>query len=57
MTERRGHELEGWTRTAYDERIPELNSCVVGLRRDLDAVRAGLTQLYSSGVVEGMSTR
>ncbi|CAM3996678.1 Transposase IS204/IS1001/IS1096/IS1165 DDE domain-containing protein [Nocardiopsis rhodophaea] len=53
MTQRRGHELGRWMRAARSEQIPELSSFVTGLRHDLDAVRAGMTLTYSSGVVEG----
>ncbi|OLT25321.1 hypothetical protein BJF83_23250 [Nocardiopsis sp. CNR-923] len=57
MTDRRGHELEGWVKAAHEEKIAELDSFIWGLRRDLDAVRAGLTLPYSSGVVEGHVNR
>lgn len=43
--------------SAREERIGELDSFVSGLRRDLDAVRAGLTLPYSSGAVEGHVNR
>ena len=36
---------------------PELRSFVTGLRRDQDAVTAGLTLPWSSGVVEGHVNR
>ncbi len=36
---------------------PALRSFVVGLRRDQDAVTAGLTLPWSSGVVEGHVNR
>jgi transposase len=55
MTERRGHDLEKWMIAA--SRLPELQSFVVGLRRDQDAVTAGLTLPWSSGVVEGHINR
>ncbi|GAA1995325.1 hypothetical protein GCM10009799_22080 [Nocardiopsis rhodophaea] len=57
MADRRGYELEGWMRAAREKRIGELTSFVSGLRRDFDAVRAGLTLPYSSGVVEGHVNR
>jgi transposase len=37
--------------------LPELHSFITGLRRDLDAARAGLTLPYSSGPVEGHVNR
>jgi transposase len=55
MTQRRGRDLEKWM-TAADT-TAELQSFVSGLRRDQDAVTAGLTLPYSSGVVEGHINR
>jgi len=55
MTERRGRDLEKWM-TAADG-LPELRSFVTGLRRDQDAVTAGLTLPWSSGVAEGHINR
>jgi transposase len=37
--------------------LPALHSLVTGLRRDLDAVTAGLTMIWSSGPVEGTVNR
>ena len=41
---------------AVDTDLPALRSFTAGLRRDLDAVVAGLTLKYNSGAVEGTST-
>lgn len=38
---------------AVDHDLPTLRSFTVGLRRDIEAVTAGLTQKYNSGAVEG----
>ncbi len=38
---------------AVDHDLPTLRSFTVGLRRDIEAVTAGLTQPYNSGAVEG----
>jgi transposase len=38
--------------SAVDADLPALRSFTVGLRRDLDAVVAGLTLHYNSGAVE-----
>ena len=38
---------------AVDAALPVLRSFTAGLRRDLDAVVAGLTLEYNSGAVEG----
>jgi transposase len=56
MTERRGRDLEKWMTEATASGEPELRSFVTGLRRDQDAVTAGLTLRWSAGVVEGPST-
>jgi hypothetical protein len=48
--------LTGWM-GAVDADLPMLRSFTVGLRRDLDAVVAGLTLAYSSGAVEGTVNR
>ncbi len=45
--------LTGWM-AAVDHDLPTLRSFTVGLRRDLKAVTAGLTQPYNSGAVEGI---
>ena len=55
MTERQGRELEKWMTAASS--TPELSSFITGLRRDQDAVTAGLTLPWSSGVVEGHINR
>jgi transposase len=57
MTKRRGRHLEQWITAADASGLPELRSFITGLRRDQDAVVAGLTLPYSSGVVEGHVNR
>jgi transposase len=57
MTKRRGRQLEQWITAADASGLPELRSFITGLRRDHDAVVAGLTLPYSSGVVEGHVNR
>ncbi|MEU7896922.1 transposase, partial [Nonomuraea sp. NPDC049152] len=57
MVNRHGHHLERWMATADADDLPELRSFITGLRRDLDAARAGLTLPYSSGPVEGHVNR
>jgi len=42
---------------AVDADLPPLRSFAAGLRRDLDAVLAGLTLHYNSGAVEGTVNR
>ena len=55
MTQRRGRELEKWITAASTQ--PLLRPFAEGLRRDQDAVTAGLTLPWSSGVVEGHVNR
>ena len=53
LGERRPEHLNGWMKQARESRIKELGSFVVGIERDYDAVRAGLTFHWSQGPVEG----
>lgn len=53
LRERRPERLNGWMKEARESGIKELNSFVVGIERDYDAVRAGLTFPWSQGPVEG----
>ena len=57
MTERRGRDLEQWMSQVAASGDPALRSFVTGLRRDQDAVTAGLTLNWSSGAVEGHVNR
>jgi transposase len=57
MCSRRGQDLEAWMAAIDADDEPALRSFVVGLRRDLDAVTAGLTLPWSSGAVEGHVNR
>jgi hypothetical protein len=57
MTGLRGRDLEKWITAADASGLPELRSFVTGLRRDQDAVTAGLTLHWSSGAVEGHVNR
>ncbi|MGV9868044.1 ISL3 family transposase [Rhodococcus koreensis] len=57
MIERRGRDLGAWMTDVDTKGDRALWSFVTGLRRDLDAVIAGLTLPYSSGPVEGHINR
>nr|WP_245547509.1 transposase [Nocardia brevicatena] len=57
MADRRGRDLERWTAAVSADDLPALHSFVRGLRRDLDAVTAGLSLPWSSGPVEGQVNR
>jgi transposase len=48
-----GVDLEEWLKDAEESNSTAMQSFAVGLRKDLDAVRAGLTQEWSNGPVEG----
>jgi transposase len=57
MTHRHGEKLETWLSTVESDDQPDLHSFAIGLRRDQNAVTAGLTLPYSSGKVEGNVNR
>nr|WP_229568492.1 ISL3 family transposase [Rhodococcus sp. RDE2] len=57
MVERRGHDLTEWMTDVDATGSPALRSFVTGLRRDLEAVTAGLTLVHNSGPVEGHVNR
>ncbi|MEU9146548.1 transposase [Streptomyces sp. NPDC048349] len=53
----RGDQLPDWMNRVLADDLPALHSLVIGLRRDFDAVTAGLSTSWSSGQVEGHVTR
>ena len=57
MVHRRGRQLQAWMTAVLRDDLPELHSFVTGLRRDQDAVTAGLTLPHSSGRAEGHINR
>ncbi|WP_274534381.1 ISL3 family transposase [Saccharothrix sp. CB00851] len=57
MCDLRGERLEEWTAAVENDDLPALHSFVTGLRRDQDAVTAGLTLPWNSGRVEGHVNR
>ncbi|WP_420705996.1 ISL3 family transposase [Streptomyces sp. NRRL S-1831] len=57
MTGRHGDRLEDWIADAEQDTLVPLAGFARNLRRDLDAVRNGLTLPYSSGAVEGNVNR
>jgi transposase len=48
-----GEDLDGWLKDAEESSSTAIRSFAAGLKKDLDAVRAGLTQEWSNGPVEG----
>ncbi|MFF0430036.1 transposase [Streptomyces sp. NPDC004520] len=57
LTERRGERLSEWLDAVRQDDLPSLRTLVAGIDRDRDAVIAGLTLPWSSGVVEGHVNR
>ena len=53
MTELHGERLEQWITTVEQDTLTPLASFARNLRRDQDAIHAGLTLQHSSGKVEG----
>jgi hypothetical protein len=52
MWGRQGERLDDWLTAVKADDLPELHRCTAGLRRDYDAVRAGLTFEHRSDEVE-----
>jgi transposase len=57
MNKQRGDRLTDWIHRVQADPLPALHSLVTGLRRDLDAVVAGLSMPWNSGPVEGNVNR
>ncbi|MFH9728766.1 transposase [Streptomyces sp. NPDC017260] len=57
MRDLSGDQFPGWMERVEHDDLPALHSLVNGLRRDQDAVIAGLSSSWSSGQVEGQNTR
>ena len=55
--ERQGVQLESWIAAAMGSAIPDLRRFAAGLRLDLAAVQAGLTEEWSNGQTEGQINR
>jgi transposase len=53
LRERRGECLDAWLEKAEQQDIPELRGFALSLKRDYEAVKAGLTLVWSQGPVEG----
>lgn len=57
VRERRGQSLDAWLTRVADVECAPLRRFANGLRRDLDAVQAGLTEPWSNGQTEGQVHR
>jgi transposase len=53
LRERQGERLDAWIEKVEAQGITELKNFALGLKRDYDAVKAGLTLCWSQGPVEG----
>ncbi|MFG1954827.1 ISL3 family transposase [Micromonospora sp. NPDC048830] len=54
---RGGERLTAWVEQAEQGKIAEIRSFASGLRKDWDAVKAGLSMVWSSGAAEGAVNR
>ncbi|WP_167367964.1 transposase [Streptomyces agglomeratus] len=57
LTERQGERLPDWLDAVRQDDLRRLHTLTAGLERDRDAVIAGLTLPWNSGVVEGHVNR
>ena len=57
LTGRHGDRLDDWIAAVEADDQPDLHSFTLGIRRDYDAVKNGLTLPWSSGKVEGNVNR
>lgn len=57
LTQLQGHHLPAWIEAATNADLPSLQRFARHLERNLDAVTAGLSQPWNSGVVEGHVNR
>ncbi len=53
IREHEGEKLDGWLVEAESAEAEVMNKFAAGLKKDLSAVRAGLTESWSTGPVEG----
>ena len=57
LREREGERLDAWLDRVEKQGVPELQSFAQGLKKDYDAVKAGLTLSWSNGQTEGQVHR
>ncbi len=57
LTEYQGERLPQWLDAVRQDDLPSLHTFAAGIDRDRDAVIAGLTLPWNSGVVEGHVNR
>jgi transposase len=57
LREREGERLDAWLSRVEEQGVSELQGFASGLRKDYDALKAGLTLEWSQGQVEGQVHR
>lgn len=57
LTHRRGQALPAWIQAAETSGVPELVRFAKGLKDDIDAVQAGVTDPWSQGMTEGFNNQ
>lgn len=57
LRERQGERLDEWLEKVEQQEVAELKSFAASLRKDYEAVKAGLTEIWSNGQVEGQVHR
>ncbi len=57
VRDRTGDLLDAWLAQVESSKLPELQSFEASIKKDKDAVRAGLTWWITNGVVEGHVTK
>ncbi|WDT59722.1 transposase [Streptomyces sp. G7(2002)] len=57
LTQLQGDRLLEWIAAVRADNLPSMHTFVNGLERDIDAVIAGLTLPWNSGIVEGHASR
>ncbi len=57
LRERQGERLDSWLTQVEAQGVSELKRFAQGLKKDYDAVKAGLTLKWSQGQVEGQVHR
>ena len=53
MFSKKETELDKWITKTKNYKIPEMNSFIVGIERDLEAVKNGIKYEYNNGLAEG----
>lgn len=57
VRERQGEQFDGWFEQCCKATAPEMQNFAMGMRREEEAIRAALSEPWSTGPVEGQITR